>query len=106
MREFLHKDVIKDEIRRYFKNKAERDIYTVDVVDTNAELQKIFDEALGDDVAPVKRGKWSEKETLLDIYYDCSICGESFCFIEGDPIQNQYKYCPNCGATMDGDRNA
>lgn len=103
MREFLHRDVIKNEIRRYFKNKAERDIDTVDIVDANAELQKIFDNAFGEDVSPVEHGKWVEKDNGMDTYYDCSVCGESFVFIDGDPIDNLYHHCPNCGAKMDGD---
>lgn len=54
------------------------------------------------DVAPVRHGHWIEKEAPdMDTYYDCSVCGESFCFIEGTPDDNLYSYCPNCGAKMD-----
>ena len=38
MFEYFHRDVVKDSIRKYFKNKLERDIDAVDVVDANAEL--------------------------------------------------------------------
>ena len=56
------------------------------------------------DVAPVVHGRWIEKEEpYFDVIYDCSACGESFCFIEGNPSNNLYNYCPNCGARMDGD---
>jgi DNA-directed RNA polymerase subunit RPC12/RpoP len=56
---------------------------------------------------PVKHGRWIEQEAPnMDTYYDCSACGESFCFIEGSPKDNLYTYCPNCGAKMDGDGNA
>ena len=105
MQEYLNKDVVKDSIRKYFKNKLERDIDAVDVVDANAELQKIFDEAIGDDVALVKRGEWIERDSDYDTYWDCSVCGESFYFIEDSPTDNAYAYCPNCGAKMDGDSN-
>lgn len=48
-----------------------------------------------------KTGHWIEKEDCnLDIYYDCSECGESFCLIDGTPTDNLYNYCPNCGAKM------
>ena len=51
----------------------------------------------------VKRGHWIEKEDPLgDTYFDCSVCGESFCFIEGEPYENSYLFCPNCGADMRG----
>lgn len=48
-----------------------------------------------------KTGYWIEKEDCnLDIYYDCSECGESFCLIDGTPTDYLYNYCPNCGAKM------
>lgn len=51
-------------------------------------------------------GKWIEREDYnFDTYYDCSVCGESFCLIEGVPEENFYRYCPNCGAVMQGIQN-
>lgn len=51
---------------------------------------------------PVKHGRWVEQTDMnLDTYYDCLVCGESFCLIDGDPTDNLYNYCPNCGAKMD-----
>lgn len=56
------------------------------------------------DVVEVKHGRWVEREDFdNDVYYDCSVCRESFCFIEGVPEDNFYCYCPNCGAKMDGE---
>lgn len=60
-----------------------------------------------DKIPPVnpqtKTGHWIEQEDFNgDTYYDCSECGESFCLIEGTPIDNLYQYCPNCGAKMEG----
>ena len=52
----------------------------------------------------VVHGKWQQKEDGNgDPYYDCSVCGESWVMIEGTPEQNGMKYCPHCGARMDGD---
>lgn len=51
---------------------------------------------------PVRHGRWIEQEAPnMDIYYDCSACGEPFCFIDGSPTDNLYTYCPNGGAKMD-----
>lgn len=45
-------------------------------------------------------GRWIEKEDYnLDTYYECSECGADYC-IEGDILI--HKYCPNCGAKMNG----
>ena len=48
-----------------------------------------------------KSGKWIEKDGFDgDVYYDCSVCGESWATIEGSPWDNEWNYCPNCGAKM------
>ena len=55
------------------------------------------------EAVPVVHGEWLEQEDMmLDTYYDCSVCGESFTTIDGTPSDNLFNYCPNCGAKMDG----
>lgn len=55
------------------------------------------------DVAPVRRGRWETKDGWDgDEYYACSSCGAEFVLIDGTPSDNDYNYCPNCGAKMDG----
>lgn len=55
------------------------------------------------DVEEVKHGRWIEMtDSILETYYDCSVCRESFYLVEGAPSDNLYQYCPNCGAKMDG----
>ena len=57
------------------------------------------------DVAPVVHGKWLRGN---DDWYglttiQCPICSEEWCFeIDDDVSLLNYKYCPNCGAKMDG----
>lgn len=51
------------------------------------------------DVAPVVHGKWTEIKGVYDkrsIWYRCDRCGQS--------AEKMFlsKYCPNCGARMDG----
>lgn len=51
-----------------------------------------------------KVGKWIEKDGFDgDVYYDCSVCGESWTTIEGTPWDNDMNYCPHCGAKMKGE---
>ncbi len=51
------------------------------------------------------KGKWIEQEDYnLDTYYDCSVCGESWCTIDGTPWDNGMNFCPNCGADMRGEQ--
>lgn len=48
------------------------------------------------DVAPVVHGKWiwRNKWEPFEFRYECSICHD------GSDLES--KYCPNCGAKMDG----
>ena len=65
------------------------------------------------DVAPVRHGHWNVREPMPmhDIkgnlswgnWYVCTGCGFATTAIEGHITQ--YKYCPSCGARMDGDSN-
>ena len=58
------------------------------------------------DVAEVKRGEWidlHDENVLYEQTYKCSACGEWFVIEAGTPKENGYKYCPNCGARMDGE---
>ena len=59
------------------------------------------------DVASVVHGRWVDKPLIKSFKHtnipvvECSACGIDFC----DIINNHYfmyKYCPNCGAKMDG----
>ena len=48
------------------------------------------------DVAPVQHGKW-----LYGDYYDIGdVCSE--CDWDSKMTHPSYRYCPNCGAKMDG----
>ena len=58
------------------------------------------------DVQPIRRGRWEEIEEYGgwgDTYFRCSICGDEWDLDTGTPVENGMKYCPNCGARMDGD---
>ena len=56
------------------------------------------------DVAPVRHGRWEDRDDGFGgTYYHCSVCGEDWCTIDGTPAENGMRYCPQCGARMDGD---
>lgn len=57
------------------------------------------------DVAEVVHGEWLRADddwnSLTTI--QCSLCREEWCFETDDDVSLlNYKYCPNCGAKMDG----
>lgn len=60
------------------------------------------------DVAPVRHGKWErigiQGRKGLPIYPRCSACGmvSAAYRSEWEGLRGAWKYCPNCGARMDG----
>lgn len=42
-----------------------------------------------------------DEDMYGDPIYRCSNCNEHFVLEEGNPTDNCYSYCPNCGAKMD-----
>ncbi len=57
------------------------------------------------DVAPVVHGRWldgAEDFTCGQHNAECSIC---HCYISWSGCDEDFNYCPNCGAKMDGDDN-
>lgn len=56
------------------------------------------------DVQPIKHAHWIDEELELGedfCLYKCSNCGEEFQLMDGTPNDNDYDYCPHCGAKMD-----
>ena len=52
------------------------------------------------------KGRWVEQEGYDgDSYYECSVCKDAFTLINGTPEDNNYNFCPNCGADLRGDEN-
>lgn len=49
-----------------------------------------------------RRGRWIKKEERVWYWYECSECGESPLFRNGERVLSDY--CPNCGARMERER--
>ena len=49
------------------------------------------------DVAPVRHGRWTITEGMIENAV-CSNCGRHF-----QSYYEEYRYCPNCGAEMMGE---
>ena len=54
------------------------------------------------DVQPVRRGHWQEAKTRTYGIYECDVC-KGWTYIPNEP--RDYKFCPRCGARMDGEQN-
>lgn len=89
-------------------------IRKTDVIDLLNDFYSDFEEYshLFDDIAlmiPVnaveqKQGHWIAHDDYDgEVYYTCSRCEEPWVIIEGAPWENKMKYCPHCGAKMEGE---
>lgn len=52
------------------------------------------------DVRPERHGRWQDADMNGDFLYKCSECGDLFYPCDDGEIY--FKFCPNCGAKMDG----
>ena len=48
------------------------------------------------DAEPIRHGHWEHGEDVFGMYCQCSECGNQYYG------SYEFKYCPNCGARMDG----
>lgn len=53
------------------------------------------------DVAPVVHGEWLLRHEGCGHYWECSVCHTNPCIY----VTEHTKFCPNCGARMDGGDN-
>ena len=70
-----------------------------------ASVRRVLMQAPDADVVEVRHGEWIEKDDGWDgVLYTCSACGCDWTTIDGTPFENNMRYCPECGAKMDGER--
>ena len=48
-----------------------------------------------------KSGKWTLYEDEDNNAWECSVCHEVQQLMEGNPQENKYNFCPNCGAHLE-----
>lgn len=103
MAEYIEREALENELYRRLKfliaEYGEHDQYTSGFDDAIDQVEN-FPAA---DVAPVVHGRWIGKPLCGNANCRCSECGEVFQIhanLHGKVLQ---KYCPNCGAKMDGE---
>jgi lipopolysaccharide biosynthesis regulator YciM len=84
------KDALKYRTHLHPERRMEHKAY----IDAIEYCVKQINEAPTADVAEVRHGKWTENKTEYFLY-GCSLCGYR--------VDNEYNFCPECGARMDGD---
>lgn len=62
---------------------------------------EFYDDCPLPDAVEVKHGRWISQGSGYNFVYTCSACG----YIDGYPFNDRHKFCPQCGAKMDGGEN-
>ena len=97
---FVRKNQLKDRIA-----KLEKEVETrkAEVVYENVDYCYEDLKKAQDRIAELEKEKtcvWEEWTDGDNSIWCCSNCKEDFCFIEGDVYENNYGYCPHCGAKI------
>ena len=94
--EFIKRDTAYNYLTEYYNHRT-------DIQHQN--LRKALSAIPSADVVEVKHGEWIEMRDPWgdDPYYNCSCCNDAFVLLEGTPKDNNYNFCPNCGADMRGE---
>lgn len=70
-----------------------------------SDVRYMLDEQLTVDAVPTVHAHWIDYRNDLGEEINqnsCSNCKHKFYLRFGSPKNNNYRYCPNCGAKMDG----
>lgn len=96
MVEYIDKDALLKDITDNY-NCAEVECWSADYTMGFERAMDIVSKALPLNVAIVKHGRWLDNKD----YVLCSECGALWNYYDNDT--RNFKYCPACGARMDGD---
>ena len=70
-------------------------------VEAQAVWKSDIDSMPAVDAVPVVHGAW----VIDGEFIDCSVCNrEKWSRVPYEDLVKRFKYCPNCGAKMDGER--
>ena len=101
MAEYIEKAAILSKCEEMWNNADETTQTGVDTINAIDRITDFIEAMPIANVQPVKRGKWKEIEDFDgDSHYGCSACGAEFYLEAGTPSDNEYYYCPHCGAKM------
>lgn len=78
---------------------GERDDLVLAAQEMCADIIREINNIPAADIAPVVHGKWLLRHEGYGHYWECSVCHANPCIY----VTKNTKFCPNCGAKMDGD---
>lgn len=107
MKKYIDADVLYEKIHNIGGCDAEPDTWAEVWDEVIDECLNLLESMPAADVQEVRHGKWIDTEPKYNYenhcaaHYQCSECGRR----TGIKQTRTYKYCPRCGARMDGEEN-
>ena len=99
MAEYIEREKARELIKNFGKGAIEDGQTELDPVDDIILLAKGVDLIPTADVVEVRHGEWEEERWCDNFQHICSLCHKT---VRVHPQSVAYKYCPYCGAKMDG----
>ena len=111
MSEYIDRDAFLTQERAWYcencdmrKNSKEKMVYEIGEAPCRAcyvnDLLNEVENCPAADVVELKTGQWLIYDSDANVY-ECSFCHELFILNEGTPRENNFNYCPFCGAKME-----
>ena len=105
MTEYIERDAISEEIRKYYYKNPPNFSYGEGFDRGLDRAQRAILDAPAADVAPVVHGQWIHTD-LASHWHGKDECSECTYHEKDRSDLSHFNYCPNCGAKMDeGDGN-
>lgn len=99
MTEYIEREAISEEIRKYYYKNPPNSSYGEGFDRGLDRAQRAILDAPASDVAPVVHGYWIDNGANgYKWAFICSRCG----YVDGHPFDDRHNFCPSCGARMDG----
>ena len=104
MAEYIEREALRDELLNISIDIS--NLYNCGILEGLDRATKRLNEQPAADVTPVRHGRWETMHYVGGIldgtnFDKCSVCGYKRIF-EDEKLKTAFKYCPNCGAKMDG----
>ena len=102
MAEYIEREALRDELLNISIDIS--NLYNCGILEGLDRATKRLNEQPAADVAPVRHGRWElhGNDDDLSASYFCSLCGWNIDEYEYLDHFSHFRYCPNCGAKMDG----